>query len=161
MITLEVVTMFLYLVQHGEAKKEEEDPQRGLTDKGKEDAHKVAAYAKKSNISIKEIFHSAKTRARQTAEIFAEHLKPEKGIDQADNLLPMDDLELWALRLAGMNENVMLVGHLPYMARLAGLLLCGNEDNMMVDFRMGGIVCLKRLNNRWALRWIIVPEIVG
>ena len=26
--------MFLYLVQHGEAKREEEDPLRGLTEKG-------------------------------------------------------------------------------------------------------------------------------
>ncbi len=98
--------MFLYLVQHGEAKKEAEDPERSLTDKGIEDVRKVAAFVKKSGIHISEIFHSAKQRARQTAQLFAEQLKPERGIDQSDNLLPMDDPGLWALRLAGMNSGV-------------------------------------------------------
>jgi len=37
--------MFLYLVQHAEAKKEEEDPARGLSEKGLQDIKKMAAYA--------------------------------------------------------------------------------------------------------------------
>jgi phosphohistidine phosphatase len=106
---------------------------------------------------VSEIFHSPKTRARQTAQLFAELLKPEKGIDQSDNLLPLDDPGLWALRLAGMNEDIMLVGHLPYMARLAGLLLCGDETRKLLDFRMGGVVCLVRTDG-WAVTWMIGPE---
>jgi len=153
--------MLLYLVQHGEARTEEEDPKRGLTDKGKDDVRKIAAYAGKLQVRISEVYHSAKPRAQQTAKILAEHLKPEKGIDQADNLLPMDDPALWALRILGMGEDIMLVGHLPYMARLAGLLLCGDTEKMCVDFKMGGIVCLKRFDDgRWAVEWMIVPEMV-
>lgn len=34
--------MYLYLVQHGEAKGEAEDPERGLTGKGVEDVDRVA-----------------------------------------------------------------------------------------------------------------------
>ena len=33
---------YLYLVQHGESKAKEEDPNRSLTDKGKEDTHHIA-----------------------------------------------------------------------------------------------------------------------
>ncbi len=153
--------MLLYLVQHGEARKEEEDPARGLTGKGAADVRKVAVYARAMNLHISRILHSGKQRAMQTAEILADHLKPEKGVSQTDNLAPMDDPEVWARRLGGMNEDVMLVGHLPYMAKLAGLLLCGNKEKTFVDFKMGGIVCLKRFEDgRWTVEWMIVPEMV-
>lgn len=70
--------MKLYLVQHGEAKRKEEDPSRPLTNKGIKDAEKVAKYISKLEVKAKKIFHSGKLRAKQTAEIYAKHLKPEK-----------------------------------------------------------------------------------
>lgn len=153
--------MYLYLVQHGEAKKEEEDPARGLTDKGIQDVQRAAAFARKMGLKISCIFHSGKTRAMQTAQILADQLKPVKGIAQADNLAPMDDPSIWVKRIADMNEDIMLVGHLPYMAKLASLLLCGDREKTFVDFKMGGIVCHKRLDDgRWMLDWMIVPEIL-
>ena len=42
--------MRLYLVQHGEAKKVEEDPLRPLSEKGREDIQRVAKYAEKLDI---------------------------------------------------------------------------------------------------------------
>lgn len=153
--------MLLYLVQHGEARKEEEDPARGLTEKGMDDVWKVAADVRNTITRVSRIFHSGKTRAMQTAQILADHLKPEKDISQTDGLAPMDDPEVWARRLGGMNEDIMLVGHLPYLAKLAGLLLCGDKEKMFVDFKMGGIVCLKRFEDgRWTVEWVIVPEMV-
>jgi len=154
--------MLLYLVQHAEAKKEEEDPQRGLTDKGFKDIARTAIYAEELGLKVGIIHHSGKKRAMQTAQMLADHLKPGKGIVQIDGLAPMDDPAIWAGRLVGMNEDIMLVGHLPYMAKLAGLLMCGDQEKMFVDFKMAGIVCLKRLDDgRWVLEWMVVPEIVG
>jgi phosphohistidine phosphatase len=120
--------MLLYLVQHGEAKKEEDDPQRGLTDKGSRDVARTAISAQARGVKVSIIHHSGKTRALQTAQILADHLKPGKGPSPTDALAPMDDPDVWAGRIAGMNEDVMLVGHLPYMAKLAGLLLCGDKE---------------------------------
>lgn len=48
--------MFLYLVQHGEAKTEKEDAARGLTAKGVQDVRKVAAYAQEMNLRISRFF---------------------------------------------------------------------------------------------------------
>jgi phosphohistidine phosphatase len=153
--------MFLYLVQHGEAKREGEDPERELTDKGVQDVRRVAAYTQKMNIRISRIFHSGKTRAMQTAQIFADYLKPEKGGFEIGSLAPMDDPAIWAKRVSEMQENTMLVGHLPYMVKLAGLLLCGDKEKMFIDFKMGGIVCLTRSDDdRWAIEWMLVPEIM-
>ena len=154
--------MLLYLVQHAEAKKEEEDPERGLTDKGFRDIARTAVYAQKLGVGASAIYHSGKKRAAQTAKVLADYLKPEKGIVRTDGLAPMDDPNLWSKRIAEMNEDIMLVGHLPYLAKLAGLLLCGDKEKMFVDFRMAGLVCLKRSDDgRWALEWMIVPEMIA
>jgi phosphohistidine phosphatase len=88
--------MFLDLVQHGDAKREEADPARGLTAKGVQDVRKVVAYAQKMNLRVSRIFHSVKTRAMQTAQIFADYLKPEKGESETGGLVPMDDPIIWA-----------------------------------------------------------------
>src|SRR6266508_1172347 len=63
----------------------------------------------------------AKTGARQTAEIWAEVLGVP--LDQAEGLAPLDDPKVWAARLDTGEEDLMLAGHLPHLARLAGLLL--------------------------------------
>jgi phosphohistidine phosphatase len=153
--------MFLYLVQHAEAKREEEDPARGLTEKGFRDIGKVAAYAAKLDVRIAGIFHSGKTRALQTAQVLEEHLRPEKGITEVDGLTPMDDPDIWSKRIPQISDDVVLVGHLPHLARLSSLVLCGGKEKNIIDFKMGGIVCLKRFeDNHWLVAWMITPEVV-
>ncbi|HYA86473.1 MAG TPA: phosphohistidine phosphatase SixA [Nitrospirota bacterium] len=152
--------MLLYLVRHGEAKRENEDPAQGLTQKGRADVLRVAQFLQNKNFSLSRVLHSSKTRARETAVIFADHLKPVYGVSEAENLAPLDNPEMWANRIAGMNEDTMLVGHLPFMARLAGLLLCGDKEKSPIDIKPGGIVCLTRSDDRrWSLEWMIAPEI--
>lgn len=153
--------MMLYLVQHGEAKKEDEDPSRPLTDKGKNEVEKVASFASRIGLKIDKILHSGKLRALQTAEIMAKHLKPIKGIEQADGLDPLADPRIWAQRLNEISEDIMLVGHLPHLSKLASLLLTNSIEIEPVKFRMGGIVCLvKDERGKWSLLWIIRPEMI-
>ncbi len=153
--------MFLYLVQHGEAKSEEEDPARGLTEKGVQDVRLVSAYAEILNLKVNGIFHSGKARAMQTAKILADHLKLEKGLSATDGLAPMDDPSIWASRITGINDDIILVGHLPHLAKLAGQFLSGDKEKMPIDFKMGGMVCLRRFDDgRWAIGWMIVPQIL-
>ena len=154
--------MNVYLVQHAQAKSEQEDPERPLSEKGWSDIKKVAAFvAKKGNISVKDIFHSGKTRAQQTAEVLAEQLNPSMGISETDGLKPLDDPSTWADRLAAKTEDIMLVGHLPHLSKLAALLLCQDAEKEVVEFRMGGIVCLGREESgSWSIRWMITPNIL-
>ena len=58
--------MFLYLVQHGEAKKEEDDPQRGLTDKGSKDVARTAIYAQE--LGLKAEYHSSQRKDPRPAD---------------------------------------------------------------------------------------------
>src|SRR3989454_7116617 len=50
--------MDCYLVQHGEAKPEQEDPARPLTDRGRRDVERVAHAAGRSGVSVAEIVRS-------------------------------------------------------------------------------------------------------
>ncbi len=153
--------MFICLVQHGKAKSEEVDPARPLCEKGLADITKMASYASGLNIGINQIFHSPKLRAKQTAQVLADYLKPAEGLTETDGLKPNDDPAVWLERLKVMTDNIMLVGHLPQLGKLASLLLCGDADKNVVAFQMAGIVCLKRAENKaWALQWMITPEIV-
>ncbi len=150
--------MLVYLVQHGDAKREEEDPSRPLSEKGIKDVKGVASHISKLNIGVEEVLHSGKLRAKQTAEIISEKLKIAKGISETDGLSPMDDANMWAERLNKRTDTLMLVGHLPHLGKLASSLLCSEKERNVVAFKMGGIVCLKRDDTGWSLQWMITPE---
>jgi phosphohistidine phosphatase len=154
--------MNLYLVQHAEAKREEEDPQRSLSKKGWTDIRKVAAYiAEHINIQVSSIVHSGKTRARQTAETLAEYLNPPEGIKEAEGLEPLAEPSAWVNRLAETKEDIMLVGHLPHLGKLSAHLLCQDETKKILDFQMGGIVCLRKDESGiWSVQWMILPQLI-
>ena len=148
-------------MRHAEAKREAEDPSRPLSEKGIQDINRVAAYVSKLDIRIGKIFHSTKLRAKQTAEILFENLKPTKGMSEVDGLSPLDDPHIWAQRLKDVPGDIVLVGHLPHLARLASLLLFEDTEKNPLSFEPAGIVCLGRGENGiWSLHWMLTPEIV-
>jgi phosphohistidine phosphatase len=153
--------MFLYLAQHAEAKGKEEDPARDLTPKGLMDIESVAHHLKRLNVQVSRVVHSGKTRARTTAQVLAQHLNPGAEVSEAPGLAPLDDPAIWAERIAQTEEDILLVGHLPHLARLAALLLSGDQARDVINFRMGGVVRLSRMEaGQWAIDWMIVPEII-
>ncbi len=148
--------MKVYLVQHAKPKPEEEDPQKPLSEQGEVEAKKVAEFAK--NIKVNKIQHSGKLRAQQTAEILGKLL----GVDvvKADSLEPMADTQIWANRLEEQSEDVMLVGHLPHLAKLASQLLTQNQEKPVISFKQGGIVCLEKTEQGWQVAWMVTPDLL-
>jgi len=155
--------MEVYLVQHGAAEQKSADPTRPLIEQGREDVRRVAAFAARMGlvIGLSQIRPSGKTRAEQTAAILGEALSPVDGVVEVSGLAPNDDVEPMAEALARESQPVMLVGHLPFLARLAGLLLAGDVGRGVVRFRNGGIVCLVREADRWSVAWVLTPEMAG
>ena len=153
--------MKVYLIQHAEAKSKEEAPQRPLTDLGKKNIKKISEYAAKINLSIAEIWHSDKLRAQQTAGILATTLKMSDKVKECRGLAPNDNVMDLSIQLMSKEENITIVGHLPFLSKLASLLLCGSETAHIINFKMAGIVCLNKdeLQN-WTLDWMITPEII-
>lgn len=149
-----------YLVRHGEAKSENEDPTRPLTDRGRADVTRVARHAAALGLNISEIRHSGKLRARQTAEILAEYLSPTRGITEMEGLAPGDHPGKVQAGIEAAREPVMLVGHLPHLGRLASALVVGDPTREIIDFQAGAIVCLVRVEGNYRLEWILAPVLV-
>ncbi len=155
--------MKLYLIQHGEAKSEIEDPERSLTARGEKEVVAVSKVAEGLQIGPSKIYHSGKLRAKQTAEIIASALRISDSLVQpAQGLNPNDDIHPWAERISKERKDLMLVGHLPFLEKLASFLLCGEERARLVLFRYGAIVCLDQKEDKgWAVRWILTPEMAN
>jgi len=81
----------LYLVRHGEAAHKDTDPQRALTESGADHVRRIAAWAAQVGVVVKEIRHSGKLRAEQTANIFGERLNAAET-RAVSGLAPHDDV---------------------------------------------------------------------
>ena len=152
--------MELFLVQHGLAKPEDEDPERSLTEEGAEAVWRMAAWATRIRLSVDQIRHSGKRRAEQTAEIFAERVGPVNGVVAIPGLQPNDDVHLMAEALQAEEGSLMLVGHLPFLSHLVSLLLAGNPQKQVVQFQNAGIVSLSRREGDWSINWAVTPDLV-
>lgn len=153
--------MPVYLVQHGEAKPETDDPARPLTDRGHAEVRRVARQAAALRVQVAEIRHSGKRRARQTADILAEHLRPPRGIREMEGLAPTDYPLKAKVEVESARDPLMLVGHHPHLSRLASSLPVGDPGREIIRFRMGAIVCLVKAKAGWLLQWVLTPEIAG
>ena len=152
--------MALYLVQHGKSLPKEQDPGKGLSAEGKQETQRIAEVAKGYAVAVARIVHSGKKRARQTAEILAGVLSPGNGIVTQEGMNPMDDVRPFAGQLS-LDENIMLVGHLPFLEKLIGLLICQNPEQMVFKLQNSGIVCIDRIAevDNPVIRWALMPNI--
>ena len=152
--------MSVLLVQHGKSLPKEQDPDRGLSREGIHDVERIAEVAKGYGVHLASISHSGKKRAQQTAEIFASALRPEGGVHEKSGLKPLDDVKAFAGGLTN-QENLMIVGHLPFMEKLTSFLITGDVERPVFRFQNGGIVCLDEDPEAkgWVIKWTLMPEI--
>ena len=153
--------MKLYLVQHGEATDKNIDPRRPLTEKGKTDVGRVAARLAQAGIRVERVIHSGKTRARQTAELLAREIAPGIEAGVSDRINPLDDAAGFDWQTACGGVDTMLVGHLPFMAKLVAYLATGEGENTLVGYQPGSVVCLEsNENGNWQINWMLRPELL-
>jgi len=142
--------MILYLAQHGLAVDKKIDPERPLSDQGRLEVRNIAHYFKQSDIAIKNIYHSGKSRAAETASIFADVLKVDL-LEKLDGINPNDDLEPIVDIINSWTADAMIVSHIPFLPRLTSHLLTGKPPSDS-NYLPGNIVCLEKDNdNEWLL----------
>jgi phosphohistidine phosphatase len=151
--------MRVYLVQHGESKSEEEDPQRHLTDRGIDEVRHVADFLRPLELVVDTVWHSGKTRAQQTGELLAEVLRA-RLVERA-GLGPKDEVTATKEALEQAGGNLMIVGHMPFLGKLAALLVTGSEENEIVEFQFGSVLCMEcRDDLNWKVAWMITPALL-
>jgi phosphohistidine phosphatase len=161
--------MNIFILRHGIAVERDDwesknDAERPLTAEGKKQLRKTCRALEKMKLDFNLILSSPFARARQTAEIIAKNLKQKKRLRFSDELQPSGNVKNLFCQLDDLRpapENVLLVGHEPYLSRTISLLVSGDE-NVAVDFKKGGLCKLEvgklRTGKCATLAWLLTPK---
>ncbi len=161
--------MNLYILRHGLAVEPgtpgyARDADRPLTPEGEQKLGQIAEAMGAQELSFDLILSSPYVRARQTAEIVAKGLKLRKRLEFSETLTPSGSFKKLIELLNRIDpepENVLLVGHEPYLSELISLLVCGNAGGRVV-LKKGGLCKLAAEflePSRCALlEWLLTPK---
>jgi len=108
------------------------------------------------NLNVDAIWHSKKLRAAQTAEIIAETLSCGK-VQEREDLSPLDSVEKLPEEIFASKMDIIIVGHLPFLQKLASLLLTGSEESEIIAFKNSGVASLD-YDEKWKIDWLVSPE---
>jgi len=151
--------MKLYLVQHGEAVSNDVDPERPLSPQGKEDVSQMAEFLRTSGHTVSRVLHSGKMRALQTAEILADALSTIGEAEVIDGINPNDSVQDFSFKAYKIKHDTMIVGHLPFLAKMVSYLVTGNKDQAIVAYKPGSVVCLQQdAGEHWQIQWMLRPD---
>ena len=162
--------MNLYLLRHGIAAAKddptfESDSERPLTKKGIKKFRKAARGIERLGVSFDAILSSPLVRARQTADLVAEILGQDSIVDEIPALAPDSSPEQLLPELSSVEgkEHVILVGHEPFLGRLAGFLLTRkNDSDVVIPLRKGGICRIEidavPLTQPGRMHWLLTPK---
>jgi len=134
------------VMRHGEAHAPGVDPERGLTEDGREDASRTAGRIAADGVRIERIVHSGKKRAAMTAEILAGRIGMEGKTEVLAGLHPNDAVDAVAAEMDRSAMNLAVVGHLPSVGRLIARLL-GREEGPII--RTAEAIHLRRTGGVW------------
>lgn len=155
--------MEIYLVQHGEAKPKEVDPERSLSSEGERQVEATGKALKRLGVGIDLIVTSTKKRAQQTAQLVAKELGyPEGEIIENELFDPLSpaDKAIDFLKPFKEKGRILVAGHIPSVAEIASFLLC-EGTKVAIDFKMGGVCridCETLPTHAGVLSWYIRPE---
>ncbi|RME35186.1 MAG: phosphohistidine phosphatase SixA [Gammaproteobacteria bacterium] len=154
--------MRLYLAQHGEALPKEQDPERPLSGKGRAEVERMARFLGAAGVRAQRVIHSGKARAEQTAALLAQAIAPGVEAEVSGLINPDDPPEAFDWQSDAWDRDTLVVGHLPFMARLASHLLIQDEDRILTGFRPGTVLCLEKEEpGDWRIAWMVRPELLG
>ena len=136
----------LYLMRHGHSPSTTDarvakDALRPLSDKGREDARRMAAELARRGGTPGLILHSPLLRAEQTAAEAASVFGPgtaREAFAPLDNTRPADEVERELARRAASVDSVLAVGHQPQIGEIAALL-----GKALFEMRPATIVALE------------------
>ena len=162
--------MDIFILRHGIAVEPgtpgyENDSDRPLIPKGERRLRSAAAAMEKFNLSFDLILSSPFVRARETAEIVAGELKLKRRIEFFDGLVPGGNPKALIHTLNELKpapENVLLVGHEPYLSRLISLLVSVGADATAIEIKKGSLCKLEvgelRHGQCARLAWLLTPS---
>jgi phosphohistidine phosphatase len=141
--------MNLYLVHHGDAVGPNVDPQRPLSERGRESVERLASEAAGRGAKPAVVWHSGKLRAKQTGEAFWRACNALGDFSATRDLQPDEPAQWMRDRLRGEPRDILIAGHFPHLPRLLRMLT-GDEN-----FPQHGVVALMSEDDgeTWKEQW--------
>jgi len=164
--------MNLYILRHGLAVERgsadyAQDADRPLTPKGERKLWRITEAMEALGLCFDLILSSPYLRARQTAEIVADAFKVRKKLEFSDTLTPGGSSRKLIESLNSLKpppENVLLVGHEPYLSGLVSLLVSG-DSGFSVVLKKGGLCKLATESLKHgrcaSLEWLLTPKLMA
>ncbi len=161
--------MNLFVLRHGIAVEPgtpgyAKDSDRPLLPKGERRLWQVAEAMEAMEISFDLILTSPFIRARRTAEIIAEAFNARKKLECCSELEPDGSGKKLIQFLNGLQpspNDVLLVGHEPYLSGLISLLASGEEISA-VTMKKGGLCKLSsdslKPSRCATIEWLLTPK---
>ena len=162
--------MDVYLVRHAIAERRDserwpDDSIRPLTPEGIARFERAARGLRRIVSTVEVVSASPHARAWETAEILRRDARwppPERCPELEAEKPPSAGLEV--LQRNAARSSVALVGHEPYLSGLGSLLLAGDETEVSLELKKGG-VALPALDaaarpGSATLRWVATPKIL-
>ena len=146
--------MKIYIGRHGLANSTSIDPEASLCEQGKLETSSIAKILCLNTLGIKQIYHSEKKRAKQTAEIIASYLHVTCITNPLLN--PSNSVEPL---LSSLEDQTLYIGHLPNIEDLISKLIL-NMLTSLIIFNPSTIACLEKIQNNWLISWVICPNLV-
>jgi len=148
--------MKVYLVHHADALSAEQDPQRHISPKGREQADRLGTRFRALGVAPVRILHSDKQWTIDTAERIAAKLGAEDKT--AKTTYPIntgDPVAPFVAEIAAARGDLMMCGHVDYLLRAASRLVCGDENRKVVEFKPGNgtAVCLEGAGDEWVVTY--------
>ena len=106
-------------------------------------------------VAIREIVHSGKLRASQTASIFSQILEV-KSVTELKVMNPNNAPEKLIEQIT--EDAVMYIGHLPNIQKVVSKLVTGN-DNGIIQFQNSAVACVEINENESHIKWFITSEL--
>ena len=149
--------MKVYLVHHADALSAEQDPQRHISPKGRDEADRLGTRFRALGVSPVRILHSDKQWTIDTAERIAARLGAENRTAKAAYPINTGDpVAPFMAEIAGAGGDIMMCGHVDYLLRAASQLVCGDEKRKVVEFKPGNgtAVCLEGAGKDWVITYM-------
>ncbi|MFC1566639.1 phosphohistidine phosphatase SixA [bacterium] len=152
--------MKLLIVRHADSISSPTIDEKILSEKGIQETVKIAKHLQKIAYKSDNIWHSTKLRAKQTASIIAEHIDSTDKLVQKPNLAPLDDPRDIITEIENIDENVIVVSHLPFIQKMLSYLFINTDLLSIFDFKSSSVICLEKHESEWVIEWALSAEIV-
>lgn len=149
--------MKVYLVHHADALSAEQDPQRHISPKGRDEADRLGTRLRALGVAPVRILHSDKQWTIDTAQRIAARLGVEDRTAKAAYPINTGDpIAPFMAEIASAGGDIMMCGHVDYLLRAASQLVHGDEKRKVVEFKPGNgtAVCLEGEGKDWFITYM-------